>query len=134
MKDIIFDDFQNSVNECLIRHRSILDILTKLQESEARINRSVCKSVTSCGCLKIDATKQLEKDPKQDVNLDTLKDLVSSHLEGKPCKQCQDIIESEIGNHLFYLTCLCNLLDINVYDVLLHENNKLLTLGKYTLR
>ncbi|HAG45078.1 MAG TPA: DUF1573 domain-containing protein, partial [Clostridium sp.] len=58
MKDLIFDEFQNSVDECLLRHKSILDIMSKLQESEARVNRALIKSVTSCGCLKVEAEKQ----------------------------------------------------------------------------
>lgn len=49
MKDIIFDDFQNAVSESLLRHKSVLDILSKLNESEARIDRAVTKSVTNCG-------------------------------------------------------------------------------------
>ena len=36
MKDIIFDDFQNCVNDSLIRHKSILDILTKYSESTSK--------------------------------------------------------------------------------------------------
>ena len=30
MKDIIFDSFQNDVSESLLRHKSILDVLTKI--------------------------------------------------------------------------------------------------------
>ncbi len=51
-------DFQNEVSKSLIRHKSILDIMTKLDEYNARINRAVAKSVTSCGCISIDAKKQ----------------------------------------------------------------------------
>ncbi|MFX0548494.1 DUF1573 domain-containing protein [Hathewaya histolytica] len=127
MKDIIFDEFQNSVSDCLIRHKSILDILTKLQESESRINRAVCKSVTNCGCVKITAKKQEYILDNGEISLD-------SHLHGEICDQCRDIIESELGNHLFYITSLCNLIDINLYDVLIKELNKIVTLGEYTLR
>lgn len=133
MKDIIIDHYQNSVNECLIRHKSILDILSKLNESDARINRAVCKSVTSCGCIQIDATKQLQSD-SNDLDLNDLKENASSHLKGTPCSKCKEIIENELGNNLFYLTCLCNLLDINLYDIFLKESNKISTLGKFTLR
>jgi len=38
MKDVILDELQIKVNESLLRHKSILDILTKFQESNARIN------------------------------------------------------------------------------------------------
>ncbi|EET85405.1 conserved hypothetical protein [Clostridium carboxidivorans P7] len=57
MKDVIFDDFQNAVDESLLRHKSILDIMTKLQESNARINRAIAKSITNCGCIKLTAEK-----------------------------------------------------------------------------
>ena len=43
-------------------------------------------------------------------------------------------IEREIGNNLFYLTSLCNALNINLYDVLLKESDKMNTLGKFTFR
>ena len=55
MKDIIFNNFQDSVDNCLIRHRSILDVLTKYTESSSRINRCIAKAVTNCGCIQISA-------------------------------------------------------------------------------
>ena len=55
MKDIIFDSFQNDISESLLRHKSILDVLTKYTESSARVNRAVAKAVTNCGCIKINA-------------------------------------------------------------------------------
>ena len=51
MKDIIFDSFQNDVSESLLRHKSILDVITKYTESSSRINRAVAKAVTNCGCI-----------------------------------------------------------------------------------
>jgi hypothetical protein len=32
MKDLICDEFQNAVSELLIRHHSVLDVLSKFQE------------------------------------------------------------------------------------------------------
>ena len=58
MKDIIFDEFQNSVNDSLLRHKSILDLITKYSESNSRVNRAIAKAVTNCGCIKINASKQ----------------------------------------------------------------------------
>ncbi|WP_373897434.1 DUF1573 domain-containing protein [Haloimpatiens sp. FM7315] len=132
MKDVIFDDFQNSVYESLLRHKSILDIMSKLQESEARINRAVTKSVTNCGCIKIEAEKQKLPDNYED--LQSLDDLLNTHLKGKMCNNCRDVIEKEIGNNLFYLTSLCNALDLNLYDILLKEYNRINTLGKFSLK
>ncbi|MGH4052290.1 MAG: DUF1573 domain-containing protein [Clostridium sp.] len=134
MKDCIFDNFQNSVDESLIRHRSILDIVTKLQESGARVNRAVAKSVTNCGCINVEAKKQHNPDNIDDLDLDTLSSLIDNHMQGSLCENCREVIEKELGNNLFYIASLCNLVDLNLYDVLLKEYNKISTLGKYTMR
>ncbi|HAK41575.1 MAG TPA: DUF1573 domain-containing protein [Clostridium sp.] len=142
MKDLIFDEFQNSVDSSLLRHKSILDILSKLHESESRVNRSVIKAVTSCGCVKIKAEKQnisysLSDDNENNLDKLTLGDLqipLSSHIDGKICDSCRKVIEREIGNHLFYITSLCNSLDINLYDVLLTEYKNITTFDKINLR
>ena len=132
MKDIIFDSFQNEVNESLLRHKSILDILTKYTESSARINRAVIKSVTNCGCMEINASKQII--PKDDDSLNNLSNCFKTHIDGCLCESCREVVERELGNNLFYLTSLCNTLDINLYDVLLKENDKINTLGKFSFR
>ena len=134
MKDCIFDNFQNSVDESLIRHRSILDIVTKLQESSARVNRAVAKSVTNCGCINIEAKKQDTPATVDDLDLDTLSSSIDNHMQGSLCENCREVIEKELGNNLFYIASLCNLVDLNLYDVLLKEYNKISTLGKYTMR
>lgn len=131
MKDIIFDDFQNSVNDSLLRHKSILDLITKYSESSARVNRAVAKSVTNCGCIEINATKQ--SIPSED-SIDSIYNCLNSHISGDLCDNCREVIEREIGNNIFYLTALCNSLNINLYDVLLKESDKISTLGKFTFR
>lgn len=129
MKDIIFDNFQNDVDESLLRHRSILDIMTKLNESNARVTRALAKSVTNCGCIEISAKKQ------NTFNTDnSLNPYLSTQIEGILCDNCRDIIETEIGNNIFYLTSLCNCLDLNLYDILIKEENKINLLGKFTFR
>ena len=129
MKDLIFDNFQNDVADLLLRHKSILDVMTKYNESTSKVNRAIAKSVTECGCLKIQADKQKNNDDD-----DFFKSCVETHLKGKLCENCRDIIEKELGNNLFYTTALCNTIDINLFDVLLKESNKLNTLGKYNLK
>ncbi|MDD6769964.1 DUF1573 domain-containing protein [Inconstantimicrobium porci] len=132
MKDIIFDDFQNSVDDSLLRHRSILDIMSKYTESTARVNRAITKAVTNCGCIKINADKQnLLND---NMSMDELNNCLQSHISGKLCDNCREIIEKEMGNNLFYLTSLCNALGVNLYDILLNEYDKINTLGKFTMR
>ncbi len=130
MKDLLCDEFQNTVSELLIRHQSILDVLSKLQEASARINRAATKAVTNCGCIQVNAKK---KGIPDNVSLSELKKYVDSHIEGQLCSNCRDIVEAEIGRALFYLAALCNHLDINLYDVFIKEHKKLSTLRFFNL-
>ncbi|URZ03407.1 nucleoside triphosphate pyrophosphohydrolase family protein [Clostridium felsineum] len=132
MQDVIFDEFQNLVEESLIRHSSLLDILSKLQESQGRINRAIVKSATRCGCIEINAKKQQLPEDLSDIK--ALKNSLKTHVRGKLCENCRDVLMNEIGNNLFYLSALCNTLDINLYDILLKEYDKIDTLGKFNLR
>lgn len=131
MKDIIFDEFQNSVNDSLLRHKSILDLITKYSESNSRVNRAIAKAVTNCGCIKINASKQ---DIRDDDSLEKISEHLNTHINGELCDNCREIIEREIGNNIFYLTALCNDLGINLYDILIKENEKINTLGKFNFR
>ncbi|HLN62587.1 MAG TPA: DUF1573 domain-containing protein [Symbiobacteriaceae bacterium] len=128
MKDLLCDQFQETVGEYLIRHRSILDVMAKLQEANARTNRAVTKAVTACGCVKINAEKQ---QLPADITLEQLKDHMQNHLNGRLCEHCREVVESELGNTLFYLAGLANLLDLNLYDILLKEHKKLSALGVF---
>lgn len=126
----VVGDFQDMVSEVLIRHRSILDCLSKYQESTARVNRSIIKTVTDCGCISIKAIKQ--QYPK-DSSLKDCSKYMDSHIKGKLCEHCREIIAEEIGNHLFYLTALCNLLDYNLADLFNLEYSRINTLGHFLL-
>ena len=130
MKDTIFDEFQNSVPQLLIRHKSILDVMTKYQESNARVNRALAKAVTNCGCLKIDAKKQ--RTPS-DTSLRELPEYKDSHIRGVLCESCRDVIETELGANLFYIAAVCSLLDMDMYNVMLKEYKKIKTLGIYSM-
>lgn len=135
MKDVIFDDFQNVVAESLVRHRSIIDIVSKLQESEARINRAIAKSITCCGCVEIDAKKQaIPDDLPSDATLEDLNRFMGNHIKGELCPTCREVLEKEIGNNLFYLASFCNALDLNMYDIFLKEYNSINMLGKYHMK
>ncbi len=123
-------DFQNTVSEVLIRHRSILDCLTKYQESTARVNRSIVKTVTDCGCISINANK------KQYPAIDSLKEcskLMDSHIKGKMCEHCREVIAEELGKHLFYLTALCNILEFDLKDLFGLEHERISTLGHFLM-
>ncbi|MEN6325574.1 MAG: DUF1573 domain-containing protein [Syntrophomonas sp.] len=131
MKDLICDEFQNVVGDLLIRHRSILDILSKLSEATSRVNRSVTKSVTDCGCLSIQAEKLQFSD-----HINTFEDLrnyLDNHLHGQLCPSCEEIVLTEMGKLLFYTAALCNTLDISLYDVFIKEYKKASTLGIFNM-
>ena len=130
MKDGIVDDLQNSISESLIRHKSIIDIMTKLSESSSRINRALAKSVTNCGCISISAHKQRIPD---DASLEDITDHLSHQIEGQLCGNCREVLEEEIGNNVYYLAALCDALGINLFDVMIKEYNKVETLGKFSM-
>lgn len=130
MKDNSCQDFQANVEKYLIRHKSVLDIMTKYQESTARVNRALAKSVTECGCIKIEAHKQ---SVPQDVTFTCLKDYMSSHVDGELCPHCKETLSKEIGHSLFYLAALCNLTGLKMDSVMQKENNAIATLGFYYL-
>lgn len=130
MKDLDLEEFQNTVTNCLVRHKSIIDVLAKIDETSARVNRAISKSVTSCGCIQINAKKQ---QIPADIGLCELASYMETHLDGKLCENCREVIEQEIGNHLFYIVALCNLLGLSLKDILYDENEKLSTLGIYNL-
>ncbi len=123
-------EFQEVVKELLVRHKSILDCLAKFQESTARVNRSITKTVTLCGCVSIQAGKQ--EFPEEGSLKDCVK-YAHTHLEGQLCESCMEIVEDELGNHLFYLVALCNLLGVDLKEVLSKESSRLNTLGYFFL-
>ncbi|MDX9872298.1 MAG: DUF1573 domain-containing protein [Clostridia bacterium] len=130
MTSVRCEDFQETVSSYLLRHQSILDLLSKMVVSTGAVNRAVTKSVTSCGCLKIHAEK---KPLPPDASLKDLKVLFSSHLEGELCENCRDIVINEMGKNLFYFTALCATLGISLQEVIEEENGKVSTLGNFNM-
>jgi predicted house-cleaning noncanonical NTP pyrophosphatase (MazG superfamily) len=128
MKDLLCNQFQETVGEYLIRHRSVLDVMAKLQEASARTNRAITKAVTSCGCIRIDASKQ---QVPPDISLQQIKEHMHDHLNGELCEHCREVLEAELGNMLFYLAGMANLFGLNLYDVMLKEHKKLAALGVF---
>lgn len=130
MKDVLYDEFQNKVDEVLIRHNSLLDILTKMGDASAKSNRAVVKSITNCGCIQLDT---LNVKPPEDASYEDLKHFRSDHLKGELCPTCREKVEEELGNLEYYIAALCNALDLSLYDVILKEYKKINTLGKFSL-
>lgn len=131
MKDIIIDEFQYTVSELLVRNKSVIDSITKFQDSNARINRSIVKAVTQCGCINVNAKKQVFPD---DGDFEEVRNAMGTHIEGKLCDNCRDLIEKDVGRNLFYLASICNTLDLNLYDIIIKELDRIKMLGKYNLR
>ncbi|GGA53488.1 hypothetical protein GCM10007416_28250 [Kroppenstedtia guangzhouensis] len=121
--------FQQQVADLLLRHRSVLDVSSKFQESNSRVNRALMKSVTECGCIRIQAARQpfTEGTPLEETNLD-------SHLSGLLCDHCLEVVKTEMGKNLFYLAAMCNLLEIRLDEVVKEESEKLSTLGVFNMR
>jgi hypothetical protein len=107
-----------------------MDVLSKLQESNARANRAIAKAITSCGCISVEASRQ---PISSDTSLEEFRQQVASHLNGELCEHCRDIVERELGANMFYLTALCNILGLKLHDVLSKEMKQLKTLGIFNL-
>lgn len=122
--------FQQAVDEYLIRHRSIIDVLSKFQESSARVNRAVAKAVTSCGCLEISASRQ---QTTATMSLAEFRTQVQTHLQGELCESCREVLASEIGTSLFYQAALCGILGLEMDQLLADEAARLNTLGIFNL-
>lgn len=124
------DTFQKNVDQFLIQHRSILDVITKYQESNARVNRAIAKAVTQCGCLKINAKKQIIP---SNTKLTEIHKFMDNHLEGSLCDSCKEIIETEMGSSLFYVAAICSILNLDFDDIIKKEEERISTLGIYNL-
>jgi len=122
--------FQEQVSELLLRHRSVLDVLSKYDQSNSSVHRSVIKAVTECGCVEVKASKQ---PIEENMSLQQAKDLLETHLYGKPCEGCAEAIAAELGRNIFYMSALCNLLDIDLQQVIDKESSRCATLGLFNL-
>lgn len=130
MSDVCCEEFQRTVGQYLIRHRSILDVLSKNQEACARINRALAKAVTSCGCISLEAHKP---ELPNDISYPEIKEYMDTHLRGQLCDNCSEILETEIGRALFYTAAICELLGLNLAEVIEKEQKQLAALGVYNL-
>ncbi|MBW7477452.1 DUF1573 domain-containing protein [Paenibacillus oenotherae] len=124
------EQFQQQVSELLLRHRSLLDVLSKYGQTGASVNRAVAKSVTECGCIELNARRQEFTD---DIDLEKAKTNLHYHTSGNLCEHCRDAIKNELGRNLFYMSAMCNLLDIQLDDVVAQESGKCSTLGLFNL-
>lgn len=122
--------FQQQVSDLLLRHRSLLDVLSKFGQSNSSVNRSVVKAITECGCIELNASKQEYSD---NLELQEAKSHLSSHISGQLCEQCREVVTAELGKNLFYMSALCNSLQVRMEDVIASESSKCSTLGLFNL-
>lgn len=130
MKDMLIDEFQYTIQELLFRNKSIIDSITKYQDSNARVNRAIVKAVTQCGCISIDAKKQ---EMPEDGSFEEVRKAMGTHVNGHLCESCRDQIEKELGKNLYYIASICNTLDLNLYDIIIKEQSRVKMLGQFNL-
>jgi len=128
MKETDLASLQHLASQYLIRHRSILDVQSKLNESTARVSRALAHAVASCGCVQIHAERQ--RFPA-DVGLGDVRGFLSTHLYGEPCERCREAMEDEIGTTLFYLAALCYITGLDLDAILRKERDRVSALGVY---
>lgn len=130
MSSPTLSQFQEQVSGLLLRHRSLLDVLSKTQQTSASVNRSVIKSVTECGCISLQANKQ----PYQnELTLQETQELIQTHINGHLCEACVEAISDQLGKQLFYVSALCNLLGLDLEQIVEKESQKCSTLGLFNL-
>ena len=112
LKDIIAEEFQLAADSALIRNRGLMDNISKLGTSYARLSRAITKAHTHCGCI----------------------DMAEKQLRGDLCEKCRGVIEQEMGDLLFYTAGLCNTLGLSIYDVMLKEKQALGLLANFSLK
>ena len=127
------DSFQTFIDDILIRNKSVLDQTTKLQDACTHLCRNISKAATTCGCISINAHKQ-PYPTIEELSMDDLKALIKSHIDGKLCPNCEELLEKEMGRILFYLGAIANTFDLSLSDILTHEKNRTELLGKFSLR
>ena len=101
-------DFEKTVRSFLLRHQSILDLMSKYQETCSRTNRAIAKAVTSCGCIQINAEKQ---PLPPDASIEDLQKYFRPILKEIMRKLPGDYHHG-VRKNLFYITALGNILGI----------------------
>ncbi|WP_044482550.1 nucleoside triphosphate pyrophosphohydrolase family protein [Paenibacillus antibioticophila] len=122
--------FQDQVSELLLRHRSLLDVMSKMGQTNTAAVRSVTKAVTECGCVELHATKQ---EFVSGIALEEAKEHIKHHVHGELCENCRDAVMNELGRSLFYMSALGNLLGFELEEVLQRESQKCSTLGFFNM-
>ena len=109
-------DFQKNVEENLVRHFSVLDIVSKFQETNARVNRALFRAVTDCGCIQIDASKQVLPD---DCSFEDIRNHVQSTLRGgSSAKTAGTSLKRKSVKICSTLAGMCNALKLDLEEII----------------
>lgn len=130
MSASLLQALQDQISSLLLQHKNLLDIISKYSQASGSVNRVVTKAITECGCLELHSKYPSYKKSSPASQVEQTSE---THIHGELCDNCRDIIISELGKHLFYMSTLCNLLDIELEDVVQHEFSKCQTLGVFNL-
>jgi len=130
MEDACWSELQDKVSEALIRHRSLIDVMSKLQDTAARVSRTIAKAATECGCVEYNIVKQ---QAPENASFSQLAKFMETHIRGELCEDCREALEKEIGRSLFYLVSLCELMGLAFDSIVEREYQQVSTLGAFTL-
>ena len=100
------------------------------QEANARVNRALVKAITSCGCVQVQAGRQ---EIPSDITYWEMKEHMETHVSGEMCEHCLEVLEQEIGRHMFYMAALCNVVGLRLDHVIQDELKRITTLGVFNL-
>jgi hypothetical protein len=124
------DGFQETVAQVLLRNRSVLDVMTKVEDAAVRLSRTISYAATGCGCIEIHAERQRVP---TDIPLKDAITFMRTHVEGSLCQRCREALITDMGGALFYLAALANTFGVPLAEVLETEYRKTRTLGVYSL-
>lgn len=130
IQDIITDELQYMVEEYESMNTSMIDQMTKLSDYCSKLNRSISKASTQCGCISITANKQ-NYETSHGTSMSPRP--LDKNCIGDLCPDCKELIEKHMGSTLYYMAALCNTLELNLYDVILKELDKVDLLRKYNI-
>lgn len=124
------NDFQEQVANLLLRHRSLLDIVSKCDQANSSVHRAVTKAITECGCIEVNGKKQPYT---ENMTVDQAHTILDTHVTGDLCDTCTEVISEQLGKNMFYIASLCNVLNINLQEVVEDESKKCATLGIFKM-
>lgn len=132
-KNTITNEFQDTVREYEYFHKNILEQLVKFQELSAKLNKNIIRACSTCGCIEINANKFDFSNNARELSFEAIRLLEDHHIKGNLCEDCKDLIEKHMGSCLYYLTYMCNSLNLDFNDIFIKEMDKINLLGRFNI-